>query len=193
MKDPFVRFEELFARARERETGDPTAMSLATADAEGRPSVRMVLLKGNDSRGFVFYTNYESRKARELDARPRAALCIHWPVMAIQVRVEGPVERATHEESDAYFATRQRRSQLGAWASAQSAPLLGRPWLLARFLKEAARFVGRAVPRPPYWGGYRVLPERIEFWYNQDFRLHDRILYVREAQDRPWRASRLFP
>jgi pyridoxamine 5'-phosphate oxidase len=191
MKDPFERFQELSQRAREREKSDPTATSLATVDASGRPSVRMVLLKGADPRGFVFFTNYRSRKARDLEARPAAALCIHWPVLAVQVRVEGTVEKVTPDESDAYFATRPRQSQLGAWASLQSAPLAGRAWLLARYLRELARYAGRTVPRPPYWGGYRVVPERIEFWYNQAYRLHDRIVYSREGDG--WKARRLFP
>jgi pyridoxamine 5'-phosphate oxidase len=191
MNDPVVRFRELFERAKARETSDATAMALATADAAGRPSVRVVLLKGADEHGFVFFTNYESRKARELEVRPEAALCIHWPVLAVQVRVEGRVERVTTEESDAYFATRPRKSQLGAWTSVQSAPLPARTWLLARFMRQAARYAGRVIPRPPHWGGYRLIPERIEFWYNQDFRLHDRILYTRRGDG--WDTQRLYP
>jgi pyridoxamine 5'-phosphate oxidase len=191
MKDPFERFDELFARAKEREKNDPTAMSLATVDAQDRPSVRMVLLKGADRRGFVFYTNYESRKARDLETHPQAALCIHWPTLLVQVRIEGPVEKIAAEESDTYFATRPRQSQLGAWASSQSAPLAGRAWLIARYLRQLARFAGRPVSRPPHWGGYRMIPERMEFWYNQAYRLHDRILYWREGER--WRARRLFP
>ncbi len=193
MKDPLRRFQELFAQAQARETHDATAMSLATVDAQGRPSVRMVLLKQADERGFTFFTNYESRKARELEAHPWAALCLHWPTLAVQVRVAGPVERVSGEESDAYFATRPRQSQLGAWASQQSAPLPARAWLVARFLKEAARFAGRDVPRPPQWGGYRVVPTQMEFWYNQDYRLHDRLLYTREGASEPWHEQRLFP
>ena len=191
MKDPIVRFLELFERAQREERGDATAMSLATAGTEGRPTVRMVLLKGADARGFEFFTNYDSRKARELTARPYAALCLHWPVLKVQVRVEGRVERLTTAESDTYFATRARLSQLGAWASQQSAPLPGRAWLLARFLRGLARFAGRAVTRPPHWGGYRVLPERIEFWYDQAHRLHDRVLYERCGDS--WRTRRLYP
>jgi pyridoxamine 5'-phosphate oxidase len=191
MKDPCLRFQELLERAQREERSDATATALATSGVDGRPSVRMVLLKEADSRGFVFYTNYGSRKARELEERPSAALCWHWPTLAVQVRVEGTVERLAPEESDAYFATRPRHSQVGAWASIQSAPLVGRPWLLARFLREALRFAGRAVPRPPHWGGYRVKPERIEFWYNQVYRLHDRIVY--ERVDGAWRTQRLFP
>jgi pyridoxamine 5'-phosphate oxidase len=191
MKDPFDRFRELYARAQSAEKGDPTAMSLATADAAGRPSVRVVLLKEADARGFVFFTNYESRKARDLEARPSAALCLHWPVLAVQVRAEGLVVKLSAEESDAYFATRPRYSQVGAWASTQSAPLAGRAWLLARFMRQLLRFVGRRIPRPPHWGGYRLVPERIEFWYNQVYRLHDRFLYERVGDG--WRMQRLFP
>jgi len=191
MKDPIVRFRELFARAQREEHGDATAMTLATVGVEGRPTARMVLLKGADANGFVFFTNYESRKARELAANPYAALCLHWPGLKVQVRVEGPVERLTTAESDAYFATRARRSQLGAWASQQSAPLPGRAWLLARYLRESARYAGRDVPRPPHWGGYRLLAQRIEFWYDQAYRLHDRILYERCGD--AWRTRRLYP
>jgi len=191
MEDPFVRFQGLFERAQREERGDATVMALATADAAGRASVRMVLLKGADQRGFVFFTNYQSRKARELDARPSAALCLHWPALAVQVRIEGGVEKLTAEESDGYFATRPRYSQVGAWASSQSAPLAGRAWLLARFLRETVRFAGRRVPRPPQWGGYRVAPDRVEFWYNQVYRLHDRILYERSGDG--WRTRRLYP
>jgi pyridoxamine 5'-phosphate oxidase len=191
MKDPIERFHELFAEAKSRETHDATAMALATADAEGRPSVRMVLLKGADESGFTFFTNFGSRKAQEIAARPQAALCIHWPVMAVQVRVEGPVEAVSTEEADAYFATRPRRSQLGAWASVQSAPLPGRPWLVARYLRFAGKFAGQDVPRPEFWGGFRVIPDRIELWYNQEYRLHDRLLYTR--QQGIWHEERLYP
>jgi pyridoxamine 5'-phosphate oxidase len=186
MKDPLDRFRELYTRAQSAEKSDATAMSLATADAAGRPSVRVVLLKEADARGFVFFTNYESRKARDLEVRPSAALCLHWPVLAVQVRVEGLVVKLSAEESDAYFATRPRYSQLGAWASTQSAPLAGRAWLLARFMRQLLR-----IPRPPHWGGYRIVPERIEFWYNQVYRLHDRFLYERSGDG--WRMQRLFP
>jgi pyridoxamine 5'-phosphate oxidase len=191
MSDPIQRFAELFKRAQAEEPTDATAVALATADPDGRPGVRMVLLKGADERGFVFFTNYASRKARELEARPRAALCFHWPKVAVQVRVEGAVEKTASDESDAYFATRPRYSQLGAWASQQSAPLPGRPWLIARFLRYSAQYAGRSVPRPPHWGGYRLVPERIEFWYSQVYRLHDRILYLRGPEG--WSSQRLYP
>ncbi|MCU0242483.1 MAG: pyridoxamine 5'-phosphate oxidase [Vicinamibacteria bacterium] len=191
MPDPIRKFHELYARARKEETIDATAVALATADASGRPSVRMVLLKAVDTRGFVFYTNHTSRKAAELGQNPRAALCFHWPKLAIQVRIEGAVERVSETESDAYFAERPRISQLGAWASKQSRPLLSRAWLLLRLLRFSARHIGRPVPRPPFWGGYRVVPQTIEFWYNQNYRLHDRNLYTRQDDD--WRVTRLYP
>ncbi len=151
----------------------------------------MVLLKGVDERGFVFYTNYGSRKAAELDANPRAALCFYWPWTGKQFRVEGPVARVPAAESDAYFATRPRASRIGAWASRQSEPLESRARLLARVAKTEARFAGREVPRPDFWGGYRLEPERIEIWHNQLHRLHDRFLYEREGDG--WTRRRLFP
>ncbi len=188
--DPIAEFEKLFERARRDESHDPTAMALATTDGAGRPSARMVLLKHVDDRGFVFYTNYGSRKARELEANPRAALCIHWPTLAKQVRVEGLVERLPPGESDAYFATRSRHSQLGAWASRQSEPLESRGKLTGRYLRLQAKFPGE-VPRPDFWGGYRLKPDRIEIWHNQLHRLHDRFLYERQGEG--WRRSRLYP
>jgi pyridoxamine 5'-phosphate oxidase len=188
--DPIARFQELFARAQKAEP-DATAMALATADATGAPSVRMVLLKGADASGFVFFTNYGSRKARELAANPKAALCFYWPSVGTQVRVEGPVERVTAEESDAYFATRPRESQLGAWASAQSTPLESPAALRASFDRAAKRFEGQTVKRPDHWGGYRVRPACIEFWTAGDFRLHDRVVYTRGGQG--WTVQRLHP
>src|SRR5262249_4221518 len=176
--DPIERFRELFARAQAAEEGETTAVALATVDAAGRPSARMVLLKGVDERGFVFYTNLESRKGRDLAANPQAALCFHWQRLRVQVRVEGQVERVAAEEADAYFASRRRGHQLGAWASSQSAPLASREELLARFQEAEARFEGKEVPRPPFWGGFRLCPDRLEFWYAQDDRLHDRQLYT---------------
>jgi pyridoxamine 5'-phosphate oxidase len=184
-------FVEAFARAKARETSDATAMTLATADASGRPSARMVLLKGVDQRGFVFYTNRESRKARELDQVPFAALCIHWPVGEEQVRVEGRVERIADDESDAYFATRPRGSQIGAWASRQSQPLASREELEARIAELEERFAGEPVPRPPFWGGYRVVPDRIELWKGLPSRLHERLVFVREGAG--WRTEHLYP
>ncbi len=189
--DPISRFQELFARARLGEPQDGTAVALATADPSGAPSVRMVLLKGVDQGGFVFFTNYESRKARELAANPRAALCFYWPTLGMQIRVEGAVTRVSAEDSDAYFATRPRDSQLGARISRQSAPLGSAEELVELFSREAARLQGRAVPRPESWGGYRLRPERIEFWTSRDHRLHDRELYTRF--DGSWTVQRLFP
>lgn len=190
--DPIARFGELFAKAAAREPYDHTACSLATVDLEGRPTNRMVLLKGFDERGFVFYTNRRSPKGRHLEARPYAALCFYWPSIGDQVRIEGRVELVSDEESDAYFATRPRGSQLGAWASEQSRPLPSRMELVSRYLQYKVRFMGRPVPRPPFWGGYRVVPERIEFWHNGLFRLHDRFLYTRTPEG-GWRVERLSP
>jgi pyridoxamine 5'-phosphate oxidase len=189
--DPIALARELLAERRATEPTDATAMTLATADAAGRPSARMVLLKGIDDRGFVFFTNHESRKARELAENPFAALCLHWPRAAEQLRVEGRVERITDAESDLYFATRPRGSQIGAWASAQSAPLPSREALLDRVREVEARFAGRDVPRPPFWGGYRLVPDRIERWRGQESRLHDRQLFVRDGDG--WRVERLYP
>ena len=166
-------------------------MALATADAQGRPSVRMVLLKGHDPRGFTFYTNLQSRKGGELEANPNAALLFHWKSLRRQVRVEGPVERVTGEEADAYFATRARDSQLGAWASDQSRPLDRRETFEARYQEARDRFEGSDVPRPPHWSGLRVVPERIEFWNDRAHRLHERRLFVREGGQ--WSETLLYP
>ena len=188
--DPLGLFAEAFAEAAAAERADPTAVALATVGPSGAPSVRMVLFKDADPRGFTFFTHYESRKARELAAEPRAALCFYWPAIGVQVRAEGLTERLTDAESDAYFATRPRQSQLGAWASRQSQPLGSREELLARVAEMEARFPGR-VPRPPFWGGYRLTPTRIEFWRAGEARLHDRIAYERTPAG--WRAERLYP
>jgi len=189
--DPIAAFRESLARARLRETSDPTAMTLATVAASGRPSARMVLLKDADERGFTFYTNHESRKAREMAENPFVALCILWAVGAEQVRVEGRIERVSDAESDAYFASRPRGSQIGAWASEQSRPLAAREQLEARVLEITTRFEGKAIPRPENWGGYRVVPDRIEFWFGKESRLHDRFVYLREGGG--WRVERLNP
>ena len=191
MNDPIARFQALFEKAQAVEPHDATAMTLATADAEGRPSARVVLLKGVDARGFVFYTNRESRKGRDLAQNPVAALCIHWPASQQQVRVEGRIEQVCDAESDAYFATRPRESQLGAWASRQSEPLASREELEARVAELAARYP-EAVPRPPHWGGYRVVPARIEMWFAGPARLHDRFQYE-HGPGGEWVISRLNP
>ncbi len=193
--DPIAEFAALFERAKESakgaESGDATACALATADARGLPSVRMVLLKAIDERGFVFYTNYGSRKAIELEVNPHAALCFYWYAIGEQVRVEGDVERVTEGESDAYFKSRGRQSRIGAWASKQSQPLESRAQLLGRVAKFELRHALGPVPRPPFWGGYRILPERIEFWSNKFHRLHERRLFTRRRG--AWEMNRLYP
>ena len=189
--DPIARFHDGLARAAAASPYDATAAALATADAAGHPSVRIVLVKEVGARGFAFYTNRGSRKARELAENPRGALCFHWPALDEQVRAEGPVVSLSDAESDAYFATRARASQVGAWASSQSAPLGGREELLAAAADVEARFAGVAVPRPPFWGGYLLVPERIEFWRSGEARLHHRVLYVRSGDG--WAATLLAP
>jgi pyridoxamine 5'-phosphate oxidase len=192
-EDPAEQFAAWYAEAgRSAGLVDPTAAALATADAGGRPTARIVLIKGWDARGFAFYTNYESRKGRELAANPRGALLFWWERLGWQVRVEGLVERLGPEESDAYFSTRPRESQLGAHASPQSAPMASRAELESRFAAAVERFAGREVPRPENWGGYRLLPERYEFWSHGEGRLHDRFEYTRDAAGR-WRLERLAP
>jgi pyridoxamine 5'-phosphate oxidase len=189
--DPFQLFDSWFAEARTSETNDAEAMALATSDARGQPSVRMVLLKGHGPDGFVFYTNEESAKGRQLTANPSAALLFHWKSLRRQVRIEGRVERVSDAEADAYFATRGRDSQLGAWASDQSRPLESRPVFEARFEKMKERFEGQDVPRPPYWGGYRVIPDRIEFWSDRPHRLHERRLFT--LANGGWTEGLLYP
>lgn len=191
MTDPFALFDEWFAEARASEPNDPEAMALATTDPEGRPSARMVLLKARDSRGFTFHTNLESRKGSEIAANPRAALLFHWKSLRRQVRIEGTVEQVSEEEGDAYFSTRSRGSQLSAWASDQSRPLASRAEFEARYAEATARFEDRAVPRPPHWTGLRVVPERIEFWNDREFRMHERRLFVRDGSG--WSEGLLYP
>lgn len=189
--EPFDRFADAMARARAVEPHDPTAMSLATADATGAPSVRMVLLKGTDDRGFIFYTNGTSRKGDELRLNPRAALCLYWPALGEQVRIEGDVEKVTEAESDAYFASRPRESQLGAWASRQSRPLEAHALLVERLRDLEEMHADQPVPRPRWWGGYRVLPTRIEFWKNGPARLHHREVYLKTGDS--WTTELLNP
>ncbi len=189
--DPIVQFHEWFAEAQATEPHDPTAMSLATVSPDGRPSVRMVLLKHADSRGFVFYTNLQSPKSVALRSNHRGALCLHWPKLERQVRIDGVVESVKGEEADAYFATRPRLSQLGAWASRQSQPMAGRFELEREVALVAARFAVGAVPRPPHWSGWRVVPEQIEFWHQRAFRHHDRQRFTRDGE--LWRDEWLFP
>jgi pyridoxamine 5'-phosphate oxidase len=188
---PFSRFAELLERAMQSDILEPTAMALATVDAEGRPSVRMVLLKGFDERGFTFFTNLESRKAEDLAERPVAALCFHWQPLEVQVRVEGRVEPVSTAEADEYFATRPHGSRIGAWASMQSRPLPDRAELEARIRETEERFAGGEIPRPDFWSGFRVVPERIEFWFGQPSRLHDRELFTRVGDG--WEMVRLYP
>jgi pyridoxamine 5'-phosphate oxidase len=189
--DPHLLFEDWLAQARAAEPNDPEAMALATADAEGRPSVRMVLLKVHDERGFAFYTNSESRKGGEIAANPRAALAFHWKSLRRQVRIEGRIEPTSAAEADAYFATRSRDARLGALASDQSRPLDSRAAFEARYAQMVAEHEGKDVPRPAYWWGYRIVPDRIEFWTDRPHRLHERRLFT--LGDGGWSEGLLYP
>ena len=197
-QDPFALFGEWMTAAEKTEPNDPNAMALATVDGDGLPNVRMVLLKGLDKagtngRGFVFYTNYESAKGRELLANKKAALCFHWKSLERSVRVRGLVTPVSEAEADDYFASRPRLSRIGAWASAQSRPLEGRFALEAAVAKYSAKYAVGDIPRPPYWSGFRVTPLEIEFWMSRPFRLHDRVVFERADEAQSWSKSRLFP
>ncbi|WP_242138457.1 pyridoxamine 5'-phosphate oxidase [Sphingomonas sp. TREG-RG-20F-R18-01] len=190
--DPFPLFDAWYAEARASEINDSNAMALSTADAAGRPSSRMVLLKGHGRDGFVFYTNRESRKARAIAENPYVALLFHWKSLRRQVRIEGALSEVSDAESDAYFATRGRDSQLGAWASEQSRPLDTRDTFEAAFTAMTERFAGGDVPRPPHWGGYRVVPDRLEFWQDRAHRLHERRLFLPDGNGQ-WTEGLLYP
>ncbi len=192
-RDPFEVFSEWFGEAEAAETNDPNALALATANADGQPAVRMVLLKGYDADGFVFYTNLESNKGRDLAENPKAAMLFHWKSLRRQVRIEGPITSVTDEEADEYFASRARGSQIGAWASEQSRPLEGRFALEKQVAVYTAKFGIGSVPRPDHWSGFRLSPSRIEFWKDGAFRLHDRFAFTRNDDGEPWSVQQLFP
>lgn len=196
--EPFSLFEAWFKDAKEHEANDPNAMALATVDPDGMPNVRMVLLKGLDGlerseRGFVFFTNYESAKGRELLAAGKAALCFHWKSLRRQVRVRGLVSSVAADEADSYFATRARGSRIGAWASAQSRPLESRFALEKAVARFTAKYAVGEIPRPPHWSGFRLVPLEIEFWHDRPFRLHDRVQFRRANAAEPWSKTRLYP
>ena len=191
--NPFELFDGWLQAASETEPNDANAMTVATADADGRPSARILLLKGFDEQGFVFYSNMESQKGREIEVNPFVALCFHWKSVRRQVRVTGPVARVTDEEADAYFNSRPRGSRVGAWASQQSRPLADRPALMAAVENADSKYSGESVPRPPYWSGWRLTPLAIEFWQDGEFRLHDRFRFSRASESEAWTVNRLYP
>jgi pyridoxamine 5'-phosphate oxidase len=192
-EEPFTLFAEWFAEASSLEPNDPNAMALATVDADGLPDVRMVLMKGFDTDGFVFYSHIASAKGRELATNPKAALLFHWKSLRRQVRIRGPVTAVTDAEADAYFATRPKQAQIGAWASKQSQPLESRFAFEQAIAKVAAKYVIGEVPRPPGWSGWRIAPLRFEFWHDRPFRLHDRVEFRRDAVGAAWSKARLYP
>ncbi|MBC8241134.1 MAG: pyridoxamine 5'-phosphate oxidase [Alphaproteobacteria bacterium] len=189
--DPIAQFQAWLAEAEKSEPNNPNAVALASTDAGGMPNVRMVLLKAVDAQGFVFYTNFESAKGAELLANPQAALCFHWKSLGRQFRVQGAVEAVSNEEADAYFASRAKDSQIGAWASRQSQALPDRFALEKAVAKFAARYALSKVPRPEFWSGFRVIPQRLEFWQERPFRLHDREVFIRDGEN--WGTEKLFP
>lgn len=190
-ENPYELFDEWYAEASKTEASDPNAVAVATTTLDGMPSLRMVLMKGFDQRGFVFYTNLGSRKAEQLKANAQAAMCFHWKSLTRQVRIEGAIEPVSDAESDEYYASRPRLSQIGAWASKQSQPLSGRFELEARIAEFTAKFNIGTIPRPDFWSGFRLVPEMIEFWQDQKFRLHDRLVYYRDNDQ--WKTKRLYP
>jgi pyridoxamine 5'-phosphate oxidase len=192
-QDPFEQFRQWFADAETREVNDPNAMTVATADREGRPNARILLLKEFDSQGFVFYTNTQSDKGLELQVNPFAALCFHWKSLRRQVRITGAVQPVTPAEADAYFQSRARGSRIGAWASQQSRPLSDRDTLMAEVARVESKYDGGEVPRPPHWSGFRLVPTRIEFWHDGEFRLHDRFIFTRPHDGADWLVQRLYP
>lgn len=192
-EDPIAAFDAWLQEAAKSEPNDPNAMSLATVNADGMPNVRMVLLKGHDARGFVFYTNLQSQKGGELADNGKAALCFHWKTMQRQVRVQGPISPVADDEADAYYNSRGRQSRIGAWASQQSRPLADRTELEAAYAEMDAKYPGDDIPRPPHWSGRRITPLRIEFWQDGDHRLHDRLVFKRANADSDWGIERLYP
>ena len=191
--DPFALFDSWFEEAAANEVNDPNAMALATVDANGLPDLRVVLLKGHDERGFVFYSNAESAKGRELAANPKAAVNFHWKSLQRQIRIRGPVSTVSEAEADAYYQSRPRESRIGAWASQQSRPLESRATFEAAIAETTARFADGPIPRPPHWRGFRITPIEIEFWHDRPYRLHDRIVFRRATPEVSWDKQRLYP